>query len=77
MECHNHYVNVLQNSRDNMSIVIVALPGAPKVDPEVAEKDRILNSIIEDRVRSNFNFSHVNEFIQSFASILSKLMNKF
>lgn len=38
-----------------MSIVIVALPGAPKVDPEVAEKDRILNSIIEDRVRSELN----------------------
>lgn len=59
-----------KNSRDNMSIVIVALPGAPKVDPEMAEKDRILNSIIEDRVRKLMFDEHRTEMNEIVSAIV-------
>ena len=41
---------VLQGSRDNMSIIIIAFPGAPKVDPEAVRKEEELNKLIKQKV---------------------------
>ena len=40
----------LQGSRDNMSIIIIAFPGAPKVDPEAVRKEEELNKLIKQKV---------------------------
>lgn len=55
-----------KGSRDNMSIVIVTFPGAPKMVPEEVEKDNICNEKIENRIKeliegstSRIEFSHV------------------
>lgn len=40
----------LQGSRDNMSIIIIAFPGAPKVDPEAVRKEDELNKLIKQKV---------------------------
>ena len=40
----------LQGSRDNMSIIIIAFPAAPKVDPEAVRKDEELNKTIKQKV---------------------------
>lgn len=55
-----------KGSRDNMSIVIVTFPGAPKMVPEEVEKDNICNEKIENRIKeliegssSRVEFSHV------------------
>lgn len=39
-----------QGSRDNMSVVLVCLPGAPKVSEEAVRKDAELNNYLESRV---------------------------
>ncbi|XP_056903084.1 protein phosphatase 1B isoform X4 [Takifugu flavidus] len=39
-----------KGSRDNMSIVLVCLPGAPKVSEEAVRKDAELNNYLESRV---------------------------
>lgn len=39
-----------QGSRDNMSVVLVCLPGAPKVSEEAVRKDTELNKYLESRV---------------------------
>uniref|UniRef100_A0A3Q4H3D6 protein-serine/threonine phosphatase n=1 Tax=Neolamprologus brichardi TaxID=32507 RepID=A0A3Q4H3D6_NEOBR len=39
-----------KGSRDNMSVVIVCLPNAPKVSEEAVRKDTELNSYLESRV---------------------------
>jgi len=44
-----------KGSRDNMSIVIVTFPGAPKMVPEEVEKDNICNEKIENRIKGNIN----------------------
>lgn len=55
-----------KGSRDNMSIVIVTFPGAPKMVPEEVEKDNICNEKIENRIKeliegsnTRVEFSHV------------------
>lgn len=55
-----------KGSRDNMSIVIVTFPGAPKMVPEEVEKDKICNEKIENRIKelidgsnTRIEFSHV------------------
>ena len=45
---------VFQGSRDNMSIIIIAFPGAPKVDPEALRKEEELNKLIKQKVTGNF-----------------------
>lgn len=40
-----------KGSRDNMSLIIVAFPGAPKEDQKEIEKERICNEKIEKRVK--------------------------
>ena len=42
-----------QGSRDNMSIIIIAFPAAPKVDPEAKRKDEELNRLLEQKVTGN------------------------
>jgi len=48
-----------KGSRDNMSIIIIAFPAAPKVDPEAKRKDEELNGLltkkVEDLVREHDN----------------------
>jgi len=48
-----------KGSRDNMSIIIIAFPAAPKVDPEAKRKDEELNRSlkqkVEDLVKENDN----------------------
>ena len=45
---------VFQGSRDNMSIIIIAFPGAPKVDPEALRKEEELNKLIKQKVTGDF-----------------------
>ena len=37
-----------------MSIIIIAFPGAPKVDPEALRKEEELNKLIKQKVTGNF-----------------------
>lgn len=39
-----------KGSRDNMSIIIIAFPAAPKVDPEAVRKDEELNKLLQQKV---------------------------
>lgn len=39
-----------KGSRDNMSIIIIAFPAAPKVDPESQRKDEELNKLLQQKV---------------------------
>ena len=48
------FISVFQGSRDNMSIIIIAFPGAPKVDPEALRKEEELNKLIKQKVTGNF-----------------------
>ena len=43
-------VVVLQGSRDNMSVVLVCLPGAPKISEEAVKKEEELDKYLESRV---------------------------
>jgi len=40
-----------KGSKDNMSIVLVALPGAPKVSDEVVNQDKEINKMLEVRAK--------------------------
>ena len=44
------FLYLLQGSRDNMSIIIIAFPAAPKVDPEALRKEEELNKLIKQKV---------------------------
>ena len=58
---HSKLLN-FQGSRDNMSIIIIAFPGAPKVDPEAVRKEEELNSLIKQKVTGShflFTWSHM------------------
>lgn len=37
-----------------MSIIIIAFPAAPKVDPEAKRKDDELNKLLQQRVEGQF-----------------------
>ena len=37
-----------------MSIIIIAFPAAPKVDPEAKRKDEELNRLLEQKVTGNY-----------------------
>ena len=41
-----------------MSIIIIAFPGAPKVDPDAVKKEDELNKLIKQKVTGNFSFFH-------------------
>lgn len=40
----------LQGSRDNMSVVLICFPGAPKVSPEAVKRENELDKYLEARV---------------------------
>lgn len=44
------FLFVTQGSRDNMSIVLVCFPNAPKVSEEAVKKDAELDKYLESRV---------------------------
>ena len=39
-----------------MSIIIIAFPGAPKVDPDAVRKEDELNKLIKQKVTGEFSF---------------------
>ena len=39
-----------------MSIIIIAFPGAPKVDPDAVRKEDELNKLIKQKVTGNLSF---------------------
>lgn len=41
----------VKGSRDNMSVVIVAFPGAPSVSKEAQQKDRELDQLLENKIQ--------------------------
>ncbi|KAF6216960.1 hypothetical protein GE061_001311 [Apolygus lucorum] len=49
-----------KGSRDNMSIVLVTFPGAPKPSPEAIRKDKALNSILDKIVREALRVNRDN-----------------
>merc|ERR1712117_318259 len=49
-----------KGSRDNMSIIIIAFPSAPKVDQEAVKQENELNSILEKKVTELIE-SHNND----------------
>merc|ERR1711920_318487 len=59
-----------KGSRDNMSIIIIAFPSAPKVDPEAVKQEAELNSILEKKVtelveshNNDVELSYVHQFL--------------
>ena len=63
-------VLTFQGSRDNMSIIIIAFPSAPKVDPEAVKQEAEVNSILEKKVtelieshNNDVELSYVHQFL--------------
>jgi len=59
-----------KGSRDNMSIIIIAFPSCPKVDPEAVKQEAELNSILEKKVtelieshNNDVELSYVHQFL--------------
>jgi hypothetical protein len=38
-----------------MSIIIIAFPAAPKIDPEAQRKDEELNKLLQQKVAGNYH----------------------
>ena len=53
LRCAVSFVVIRQGSRDNMSVVIVAFDGAPKVSEEAKEKEAELDSRLELKVKGD------------------------
>lgn len=62
-----------KGSRDNMSIIIIAFPAAPKVDPEAVRKDEELNKTIKQKVTDIITEN--GEEI-SFSSVFQKMVEE-
>jgi len=60
-----------KGSRDNMSIIIIAFPAAPKVDPEAVRKEDELNKLIKQKVTE---IIEENDEDISFASVFQKMV---
>jgi len=59
-----------KGSRDNMSIIIIAFPSAPKVDQEAVKKENELNALLERKVtelieshNNDVELSYVHQFL--------------
>jgi len=59
-----------KGSRDNMSIIIIAFPSAPQVDPEAVKAEHELNGILEKKVtelieshNNDVELSYVHQFL--------------
>ena len=44
------FYSFFQGSRDNMSIIIIAFPAAPKIDQEAKRKDQELDRLLKQKV---------------------------
>jgi len=68
-----------KGSRDNMSIIIVSFPGAPKVVPEEVEKDNNCNEKIENRVKELIESNNTGriEFSQVLQAISQEKWDDF
>lgn len=62
-----------KGSRDNMSIIIIAFPAAPKVDPEAVRKEEELNKVIKLKVTDII--SENGEDI-SFSAVFQKMVEE-
>jgi len=61
-----------KGSRDNMSIIIIAFPGAPKPTPEAIEEDKRLEQHIENIIREEYRSSEINEYVDLWEALQSK-----
>ena len=52
---------MLQGSRDNMSIVIIAFEGAPKVSEEAQKKEALLDARLEAKVKGDIVISELTD----------------
>ena len=52
-----------------MSIIIIAFPAAPKVDPEAKRKDEELNRLLEQKVTGNYVISQEQLRFKSYITI--------
>jgi len=67
-----------KGSRDNMSIIIVTFPGAPKVLQNEIDKDKICNEKIENRIKELIENSNTRiEFSQILQSISQEKWDEF
>lgn len=44
---------------DNMSVILVALPGAPTINEEIQKQDRELNKFLEIKVQGKCNLGTI------------------
>lgn len=51
---------LLQGSRDNMSIVLVTFPAAPKPNPEAQRQEAELEMAIERRIKGSLTFPYLH-----------------
>lgn len=56
----NEHFTSFQGSQDNMSIVIVTFPAAPKVSEEDVQKERKLEVLLEEKVKSQYYLLTIN-----------------
>lgn len=61
-----------KGSRDNMSIIIIAFPGAPKVDPAAVKAEKELNELIEKKIFDLVNLNNEIEFQQLYQFLLDE-----
>lgn len=67
----------LQGSRDNMSIVLVVFPGAPKPTEEAIQADKELNIAIERRIKGSVAFVFLNLPFLLFSCYYFLVVNDF
>jgi len=61
-----------KGSRDNMSIIIIAFHGAPKVDPAAVKAEKELNELIEKKITDQLNLNNTLEFQQLYQFLLDE-----
>lgn len=67
-----------KGSRDNMSVIIVTFPGAPKVTQDEIDKDQTCNEKIETRIKEMIKDSSTKvEFSQVISKISEEKWNEF
>lgn len=66
---------VFQGSRDNMSVVLICFPGAPKVSPEAVKKEADLDKYLEGRVEGTFD-KHLIRFSFFYSNVIRGLFRQ-
>lgn len=62
-----------KGSRDNMSIVLIAFPGAPKVSEEAVRKEKELDTRLENKIKEVLDYSHPDDV--NLSLVMHELMN--